>query len=106
MYTFNSVYKRSRHELRDSTRHMIFRLFNILYEIVPVLVVLNLCNVTHISWWILAGMWILYVLIGYMEELIAMYYQKKDEREAEAFYAEQRRIERRYLEERENEDDE
>ena len=37
----------------DTLIQSFFHIFSILYQIIPVLIILNIAGVTHISWWLL-----------------------------------------------------
>ena len=87
-YPYHSVKK---HPVRDGLGHLFTRIISILYQLIPVLIILKLCNVVDIPMAVLVLAWIGYQVIEFITELIdnavTKYDQKKMREECHKYWS-------------------
>ncbi len=105
-----SMYSNHTNEARKKIRNrilgMIFNPIRIIWSIVPVLIVLNICGVTNISWILLGALLIGYELIDGLTDILAVIINEYDNKKERQKWEEKARKEAVKRMERKEEEDE
>ena len=67
---------------RDTVLSTIFYQVHFVVKILLVLVVLNFCKVTNLNWWLLAGVYIVYLIVDTMSIMLQDYLEYRDRKKA------------------------
>lgn len=86
MQRYNS-YPHAKHYVRDAIRNFVTRTVSIMYQVIPILIILSICGVIKTSVGVLIGMWIGYQLYQFASDIIDELIDKHDQKENEAYYA-------------------
>lgn len=85
MYRTN-FYTRSyerEHQVLTRTIDALLSPFRLLREISPFCIILKICKVIDLSWWIVLGIFVLYEIVDYMTDIIKYTVELRDEKKKE-----------------------
>ena len=67
---------------RDTVLSTIFNPMRFVEEILLVLVVLNFCKVTNLNWWLLASVYVVYLIVDMLSTMLQDYLEYRDRKKA------------------------
>lgn len=79
-------YPHANHYIRDAIMNFISRVLSIAYTVIPVLVILSMCEVIKIDVKILIGAWLGYQFYLFISDIVDELIDKHDEKENESYY--------------------
>lgn len=80
---YSGYYPKKDRSILIRTLEMIFSPIRLVWHIVPVLVILNLCGVTNVSWILLGTLLVGHEVLDYLTDIVATIIDRRDKKKEE-----------------------